>query len=296
MDSGADSTRTGAGCLRPGLVSVTFRRLSPREVVELALRARLELIEWGGDIHVPPGEVAHAHEVGARTRDAGLAVAAYGSYYRVGAAVAPPFAAVLKSAVALGAPLIRVWAGARGADDAEPEDWERVIADTRRICDQAADAGLEIAYEFHGGTLTDTVEGAVRLLESADRSNLRTLWQPRTGTDTETRLAEIRALRPWLANVHVFHWPHGKRAPLSDGAAQWRALLDLLAEIPLPPSLLLEFVRDDAPEQLLEDAATLHAWLTTREAWLTGARSNSRLELEVEEGRNISGHDADDSQ
>ncbi len=41
---------------RAGLVSVTFRQLSPEEIVRVAREAGLTVIEWGGDVHVPPGD------------------------------------------------------------------------------------------------------------------------------------------------------------------------------------------------------------------------------------------------
>ena len=67
-----------------GLVSITFRRLSPREIVKLVKKSGLEGIEWGGDVHVPHGDLSVAREVATMTQEEGLVVAAYGSYYRVG--------------------------------------------------------------------------------------------------------------------------------------------------------------------------------------------------------------------
>lgn len=49
--------------LLPGLVSITFRKLSPGEIVELVATAGLVGIEWGGDVHVPHGDFARAAEV-----------------------------------------------------------------------------------------------------------------------------------------------------------------------------------------------------------------------------------------
>ena len=68
--------------IRPGLCSVTLRALEPSAVVELAAAAGLEAIEWGGDVHVPPGDVDRAGQVRTLTEGAGLAVASYGSYLR----------------------------------------------------------------------------------------------------------------------------------------------------------------------------------------------------------------------
>ena len=41
--------------MKTSVASVTFRRKSVCEVAELARRAGLDAVEWGGDIHVPPG-------------------------------------------------------------------------------------------------------------------------------------------------------------------------------------------------------------------------------------------------
>ena len=70
--------------IRGGLVSITFRKLSARAIIELVTRADLTGIEWGGDVHVPHGEINTAREIAQMTQAAGLLVAAYGSYYRVG--------------------------------------------------------------------------------------------------------------------------------------------------------------------------------------------------------------------
>jgi 3-dehydroshikimate dehydratase len=91
--------------IRSGLVSITFRQLSPAEIAALAAQAGLEAIERGGDVE-------EARAVRRTTEDAGLQVAAYGAYYRVGHEEPCPFAEVLETAVALtrglaqGAPLV----------------------------------------------------------------------------------------------------------------------------------------------------------------------------------------------
>ena len=70
--------------IKSGLVSITFRQLSPGDIIDLVKKAGLDGIEWGGDIHVPHGDIAKAEEVYSLTRDAGLDIPAYGSYYKVG--------------------------------------------------------------------------------------------------------------------------------------------------------------------------------------------------------------------
>ena len=68
--------------INAGLVSITFRDLSPEEVVQVAVENGLEGIEWGGDVHVPHGNLAVAKKVARQTAEGGLKVASYGSYYR----------------------------------------------------------------------------------------------------------------------------------------------------------------------------------------------------------------------
>lgn len=247
--------------LRPGLVSITFRHLAPREVLEWAVRAGLEGVEWGGDLHVPHGDLAAAREVGNLTRAAGLEVAAYGSYYRAGHAP-EEFPAVLETARQLGAPILRVWGGRQGSPEADSAYRAQVAADCRRISERAAAAGIRIACEWHGNTLTDTAASARDLFQAVDHPNFRTYWQPRRQQPAAACRQDLRAALPRLAGIHVFQWDEetGARQPLAEGERAWRSYLEGLAGAGAMFALL-EFVRDDDPEQMLRDAATLRGWL-----------------------------------
>lgn len=125
--------------IQTGLLSVTFRQLSPLEIIQLVAQAGLQAIEWGGDIHVPHGDVKRAKEVKNWTESAGITIASYGSYYRVGCTNKEglTFEQVLESASALHAPAIRVWAGDQGSALADDAWWDKVITDAARIADLA---------------------------------------------------------------------------------------------------------------------------------------------------------------
>ena len=251
--------------IQPGLVSVTFRKLSPSEIVALVKQAGLSGIEWGGDVHVPSGDLGRAREVRELTQDNGLKVAAYGSYYRVGQSESAgmSFEQVLGTAVELGAPTIRVWAGGAGSDVTDEEARWKIIQDLRCIAELAARAGVTISTEFHGGTLTDTNESAGRLLVEVDHPNVRTLWQPHNGEETAECVRGLGELLPKVGNVHVFHWwpTAAERHPLADGAERWASFWPLLRQAPGDRFALLEFVQGDGPAAFLRDAATLKAWL-----------------------------------
>lgn len=250
--------------LQTGMVSITFRNLSPQQILDLVQQAGQQGVEWGGDVHVPHGDVAQAERVGRMTREAGLAVAAYGSYYRAGEREKNPEpAAVLDSAEALGAPTIRIWAGKQASAAASAEYRARVLSDVEALCAGAAERGLRVAFEYHGQTLTDSIPAAVSLLEALPLENLDTLWQPPNGQSLAYCLTSLRSVMDRVSNVHVFHWGKGwgDRYALADGADRWIPYFQTIATLPGSRWALMEFVKGDDPAQYLEDAAVLRQWL-----------------------------------
>ncbi|MCX7045215.1 MAG: TIM barrel protein [Candidatus Sumerlaeota bacterium] len=253
--------------IRSGLVSITFRKFSPSMIVFWACRAKLEGIEWGGDVHVPHGDIVAAREVTALTRNAGLAVAAYGSYYRLGEEAPDFFPRVLETAQTLGAPIIRVWAGRKGSKDADGGYRRMVSEDGRRIAELAREAGIRIVCEWHGGTLTDTADSARALFDAVNHPNFQTYWQPHQRMPYEQCLRDMDAALPRLAGLHVFQWDLQTVAkqPLSEGESVWPAYLRKAAKAANNQSgdlfALLEFVIADNPNQMLRDAATLREWI-----------------------------------
>jgi sugar phosphate isomerase/epimerase len=248
--------------IHSGLVSITFRKLTAAQIIELVAQAGLEGIEWGGDVHVPHGDLRTAREVAVMTAQAGLNVAAYGSYYRVGHETDVGFDAIIATARELGAPTIRVWAGNQGSGEATDAYRDHVASETRRIADLAAAAGMTISYEFHSGTLTDTNTSALALLRAVDHPAARAYWQPPVGAEVEYCLQGLSAVLPWLSNVHVFHWqPAHDRRALDEGSQVWRRYLQVLASTGRDHYAMIEFVSEDAPVSFLDDAETLKGWL-----------------------------------
>lgn len=249
------------GVLIPGLVSVTFRGLPPVEIAQMAAQASLRAIEWGGDIHVPHGNLERAREVRQITQDEGLQVAAYGSYYRVWPIEPVPFERVLDTALALGAPVIRVWAGRVGSSDDDPEHHHRLVQEARRCASMAGSQGVDLVFEYHSGTLTDSRQSALRLLKEIDHPHMGSYWQPPIGQSTAERRLGLNEMLPWLRGLHIFQWqPHKDtivRLPLQDGEAEWVDYLKAARAASNDLNVLLEFVRDDAPEAFAEDAQTL---------------------------------------
>lgn len=245
--------------VKSGLVSVTFRKLSPKEIVKLVSLAGLEGIEWGGDIHVPHGDLEKARKVRKITEDAGLETAAYGSYYRVGSSEGESisFESVLETALELKAPVIRVWAGNRGSKDSNQEMWDLIVEDSIRIADMAQKEGITVAYEYHANTLTDTWQSAVKLLREVERKNMLSYWQPPTNLKYDECLEGLNEIKPWLSNIHAYHWESGNRMELKAGINKWLKYMEVIKEVVGTRYCMIEFVKDDTPEQFLNDAEVL---------------------------------------
>ena len=243
--------------IKAGLVSISFRDLPVAAVAAAAAEAGLRSVEWGGDVHVPHGDLKAAAAAKAVCADLGLETAAYGSYYRAGESPAQglEFGTVLETAVALGAPTIRVWAGALGSAVADAAYRDLVAADLRRAADMASAAGVDVGVEYHGGTLTDDDSSARALLRKV--GNLAAYWQPPVGMSPEMRKRSLAAVLGRLANLHVFHWRGTERLPLAEGRGEWVEYLRMAAADGRGRHALLEFAKDDSPGQMAADAKVL---------------------------------------
>lgn len=246
-----------------GLVSVTFRKLKPAEIVMLVKEAGLESIEWGGDIHVPHGALKQAGEVYNMTMDAGLHIASYGSYYKAGSPDENQvdIESILETALALHAPNVRIWAGNCGSGGAGGEIWHRVVEDSIRAAGLAKKAGVTLSFEYHGGTLTDTPESTLKLMHLVGHPNLFTYWQPNYALPLDKRIESLRMILPWLSNIHMFYWKDGNRLPLIEGESELKSCLELIPDSQKKRYIMLEFVRDDDPGQFIQDAAALKKML-----------------------------------
>jgi sugar phosphate isomerase/epimerase len=237
------------------MVSVTFRRYTVDEIIACAVRAGLDGVEWGGDIHVPHGDLTRAAYTSAACADAGLKIFSYGSYYRAGQG--QDFIPVLETAAALGAPNIRIWAGVKGSGSLQKQEHDNITEDIKSCAGLAAANGMSVSFEYHGGTLTDNPESAVLLIDEVMCPNVYLYWQPNQFEPFDYNTAALRRILPHLTNVHVFNWSGKDKYPLSDGYDPWRKYLEIISGDGKTHGLFLEFSPDDTEEAFLHDAETL---------------------------------------
>lgn len=248
-----------------GLVSVSFRKNTVEEVVAAVKAAGLTAIEWGGDIHVPHGDLAAAQKAADLCREAGIAITEYGSYYIIGKSEPQEFDKVVASAKVLGTDLIRVWPGQMlKTAELTQEGYAAMVSDAQRICDAAPQ--FRIALECHPMSLTEEYTMALKFMEDVGRENLKMFWQPCQYHDLSYNLSAIDALLPHVQSVHVFNWTASKenrwpdRFPLAQGEQNWKRYLEKLTKKD-GLNYMLEFMPDDSIDSLSREAATLKGWL-----------------------------------
>lgn len=247
----------------PGLCSISFRQLKAEEIIDLCLKLKIPAIEWGGDIHVPHGDVFRAAELAKLCNDAGICCPSYGSYYKVGEseAVGLFFDDVLASAKALGVQTIRVWGGSKNFTEYSADELASAVADIRRIADMTAAAGMTLSFEYHENTLTHIPEAVLALDKAVNHPAIRFYWQPPHVFNDQACLNSLLDLGDKLSNIHVFQWiltefreddKRIDRRPLSEGVERWS---HFFAALPRDENRFgfMEFVRGDDPEQLQED-------------------------------------------
>jgi len=247
--------------MMPGLVSVTFRQKTPLEICRLCERAELRAIEWGADVHALPHGRTLA-EIRRMSRDHGLSVCSYGSYWRAGESL-DELCACLDAACELGTGTVRIWGGRKGSEDAENER-AALVETLIRAAEEARIRALSLALEYHGGTLTDSRQSVRRLIAETECVSdcLRFHWQPRFDWTREECLRSLEDVRFRLAHIHTFTWSikNGRitRLPLASGEKLWK---DVFSSSVGTACALLEFVENDCEEAFLRDAQTLRDWL-----------------------------------
>ena len=230
--------------MKTGLVSVTFRQLDCETVVKLCRENNLRFVEWGGDIHVPAGDLQKARAAADLCRQSGVIPDGYGSYYNA----ADPFETflpALEAADALGARYIRIWAG-RG------KEYDRSAEERIRTAVRAAEKrGIAVSLECHRDTMTEDPALALRL---AQNTGCLLHFQPNPDVEFERNLQTVSDFAPYLCAVHVFAWEKGNvRFPLRAQSEQWTAYANASPDVPF----LLEFVCKNDPDNLKDDAETL---------------------------------------
>jgi sugar phosphate isomerase/epimerase len=140
-------------------------------------------------------------------------------------------------AVALGAPVIRIFAGHVPQGQSAEETHKRMVAAIEECCDYAGQRGIHLALENHGGP-TATAEGLLRFV--------RDVQSPWFGVNLDSGnfssadpYAELEQIAPYAINVQVkvvVRGPDGKKVP-----ADFRRLAAILRQVGYRGYIVLEY-------------------------------------------------------
>ena len=247
--------------LNKGICSVSFRKLTPEELVKEVQSAGLNTVEWGSDVHVPAGDIDAAKRVRELTENAGLSCGSYGTYFNEfvdGVASEDEVIPYILSAEALGVRDLRIWPGNRWSWEASPEYNDVIVKNAQIACDLAKDKGMNICFEYHRHSLTDNRFAVSYLLEKVNRDNAKLYWQYNPCITHEENLMGLKMALPHLVNVHVqFSDCYFQLHDLKEGKKLWKDYIKLIKSTGRDHNLYLEFVKGHTIEQLKKDAKTL---------------------------------------
>ena len=169
------------------------------------------------------------------------------------------------TASALGAPVIRIWAGSKSPSECTVEEMECVVENTRYMADLAHGYGIVLGFEYHGASLTETAHDAVSLIEHIDRDNVGLYWQSDYALTPCENLAERDIVLPYcIGNMHIQNYSpdtgYGLLEEIKDNLAEYYS--DIKDK---PYNLMIEFVKNSSAENLIRDAAALRSVLDLQE-------------------------------
>ncbi len=234
-----------------GLVSVSFRERSPKEILEAIKGTPLTCIEWGSDRHVPPEK---AKEVAALQAEYGVKCCSYGTYFRLGVTPLEELPSYIAASKTLGTDILRLWCGDKDSERYTPDEKKAFFEECRRAADIAKSHGVTLCMECHNGTYTNAASSALELMLAVDSPHFRMYWQPNQHRTEEQNLLYARLLSPYVQNLHVFQWKGKERFSLWEGIDEWREYLSCFPE---RKTLLLEFMPDDDIRSLSNEIKAL---------------------------------------
>lgn len=239
-----------------GLVSISFRPHSPREILEAMQKAGLSFIEWGGDVHAPCDDLQRLEELVALQKEYGIKCSSYGTYFRIGINAIEELDAHIAAARMLGCNVLRLWCGKKNYEDFTKEEKEFFLDRARQIAALGERENVIFCMECHNKTFTNCLQGALELMEATHSPHFQMYWQPNQYVDFDTNLRYAKAIAPYTKVLHVFNWEEKNHYPLKDAAKAWLAYL---ACFDGSQYLLLEHMPDNLLESLGEESKALKA-------------------------------------
>ncbi len=272
-------TGAGAGGRRGpkvALCTIAFSELPFPEVLSLAREAGFDGVEpWGKPDHLPltltDDQVRQARRA---AEDMGLAISHYGSYVRIGDDLEREVVSrerkeanmvrAVEITRLLGTDVCRIWAGNKNSELMSEADWEKIVSDGKKFCALAEAAGVTLAIEMHGRSVTNKAAAAVDLIGRVGSPALKLNYQILNNSEDPYERARIAG--PHVVMVHAQNQPRQGQGqgPICGGVVDFQKIWDILhGEFGFDGYMEVEFVAGETPEEkraaMLADCRCLQA-------------------------------------
>ena len=241
-----------------GLCSVTFRKKTAEEVVELAKKAGISFIEWGGDVHVKT--LFDAKKVKALCNEADIKISSYGSYFNSAVFDEKKWISTCEIAKEMDAQSIRIWLGKKNSQVTSDKEYNLLLENTKKMCDIASEHGLIVCPECHDNTFNNNTDAILRFIKELQRDNFKTYFQSRYFR-MEYDLDRIDRTYPYIKDAHV-SYRDLKREQLfrKKDKNYLDALLNKLKEKGFGGIVMIEFVSGGSEKNFFKDTEKLKSY------------------------------------
>lgn len=241
-----------------GLCSVTFRKKSAAKVIEIAKKAGIGYIEWGGDIHVKNTEEARL--VKSVCDNEGIKISSYGSYFNSADYDEEKWCNICRITKKMNASSVRIWLGKKNSEETNNEEYCQLLKNTKRMCDIAASYGLLVCPECHDNTFNNNTDAILRFKKDLQKENFRTYFQSRYFR-MEYDLDRIDRTFDFTENVHISYRDLKREQRFRKKDKNYLdTLLKKLNEKKFDGIVMVEFVSGDSEKAFYKDIEKLRSY------------------------------------
>lgn len=222
-----------------GFTTTSFRQIKNLEkIVNIASRAGIDCIEWGGDIHVK--SVADAKRARELCDRAGIRINSYASYYRVGCKNAEEWKKICEIASTMDARSVRVWLGRADSEKTDEATYKQIVEDTKSICAVAKEYGLIVCPECHDNTFNNNTDAFLKVHREVGCDNFRTYFQSRYKR-LQYDLDRIERTMPYIETVHISYSEQSREQFPKFNPTYIDKLLDKIKQSGFDGNILIEY-------------------------------------------------------
>ena len=238
-----------------GLCSVTFRKKTAKEIVDIAKKAGVEYTEWGGDIHVK--NLDDARKVKALCEENNIKISSYGSYFNCAEYDESKWTEICQITKEMGANSVRIWLGKKDSEKTSEKEYNIILENTKKMCEIAEEFSLLVCPECHDNTFNNNTDAFLKIRRDISKDNFKTYFQSRYFR-MEYDLDRIDRTFDFIENVHISYRDLVKEQFLRKKDKNYiDTLLKKLREKNFKGIVMVEFVINDSEKSFYADMEKL---------------------------------------